>query len=78
MNKKKKQQLMEQQAMAEQAKRRAAQPQIIYGGVPGCVPIAPPAKFIQLTPIVQPIAMVPYSTQQQPICTFEDETDDYE
>lgn len=39
----------------------------------GPVPIAKPADFIQLTPIVQPIALVPYSTQAQPLATFDDE-----
>ncbi|MGI6214160.1 MAG: hypothetical protein ACOYIQ_06420 [Christensenellales bacterium] len=39
----------------------------------GPVPIAKPADFIQLTPIVQPIAFVPYSTQAQPLATFDDE-----
>ncbi len=39
----------------------------------GPVPIAKPADFIQLTPIVQPIALVPYSTQAQPMATFDDE-----
>lgn len=33
----------------------------------GTVPIARPASNIQLTPVVQPIAMIPYSTQSQPI-----------
>jgi hypothetical protein len=48
-----------------------------YGNIPGMMPIAAPAHMIQLTPIVQPIALVPYSTQQQPICTIYDDTDDY-
>lgn len=41
----------------------------------GPVPVAPPADFIQLTPIVQPIPLVPYSTQMQPLATFDDEED---
>lgn len=44
----------------------------------GPVPVAPPADFIQLTPIVQPIPLVPYSTQMQPLATFDDEYDDYD
>lgn len=51
-------------------------PQVIYGRVPSMMPIAPPAQMIQLTPIVQPIALVPYSTQQQPISTFYEDIDD--
>ncbi|MGI6213572.1 MAG: hypothetical protein ACOYIQ_03340 [Christensenellales bacterium] len=39
----------------------------------GPVPIAKPADFIQLTPVVQPVALVPYSTQAQPMATFDDE-----
>lgn len=39
----------------------------------GPVPVAPPADFIQLTPIVQPIPLVPYSTQLQPILTFDED-----
>lgn len=37
------------------------------------VAVAKPSSQIQLTPIVQPIAMVPYSTQQQPILSDMDE-----
>jgi hypothetical protein len=40
------------------------------------VPVAKPADFIQLTPIVQPIPLVPYSTQNQPLAHIED-YDDY-
>ncbi len=39
----------------------------------GVVPVAKPADFIQLTPIVQPIPIVPYSTQEQPIAQFEED-----
>ncbi len=49
--------------------------------VPGVVPIARPADHIQLTPIVQPIPLVPYSTQRQPLATYVDDEeyyDDYE
>jgi hypothetical protein len=44
----------------------------------GPVPVAPPADFIQLTPIVQPIPLVPYSTQMQPLATFDEEYDDFD
>lgn len=44
----------------------------------GPVPIAPPSDFIQLTPIVQPIPLVPYSTQRQPLVMFDDEFEEYE
>lgn len=43
----------------------------------GPVPVAPPADFIQLTPIVQPIPLVPYSSQQQPLAMFDEDDDDY-
>lgn len=39
------------------------------------VPIAPPADFIQLTPVVQPISLVPYSTQEQPLLTLDEYED---
>lgn len=39
----------------------------------GTVPVAKPASNIQLTPIVQPVAMVPYSTQNQPILTDDED-----
>ncbi len=42
----------------------------------GAVPVAKPASNIQLTPIVQPVSFVPYSTQAQPIMTYE-EYDEY-
>ena len=37
------------------------------------VPVAAPTKVVQLTPIVQPIAFVPYSTQEQPLFMYDDE-----
>lgn len=36
------------------------------------VPVAPPSDIIQLTPIVQPIALIPYSTQSQPMMMMHD------
>ena len=45
----------------------------------GPVPVARPADYIQLTPIVQPIPLVPYSTQLQPLAMYDDELEeDYE
>lgn len=44
----------------------------------GVVPVAKPADFIQLTPVVQPISLIPYSTQEQPMAEFEDEGGEYE
>lgn len=41
------------------------------------VPVARPADFIQLTPVVQPIPLVPYSTQGQPLAQFEDEDEEF-
>lgn len=37
------------------------------------IAVARPTTQIQLTPIVQPIAMVPYSTQQQPLLSDMDD-----
>ena len=44
----------------------------------GVVPVAKPADFIQLTPVVQPISLIPYSTQEQPMAEFDDEGGEYE
>lgn len=41
----------------------------------GPVPVARPADYIQLTPIVQPIPLVPYSTQLQPLAMYDDSWD---
>lgn len=40
----------------------------------GPVAIVPPAEHVQLTPVVQPVALVPYSTQEQPLFIYEDST----
>lgn len=42
----------------------------------GIVPVAKPADYIQLTPIVQPIPLVPYSTQLQPLAMYDDGLDE--
>lgn len=46
-----------------------------YGPMSGsnANPCAMPSRFIQLTPIIQPIAMVPYSTQNQPLMMYGDQ-----
>ena len=36
-------------------------------------PVAQPPKAVQLTPIIQPIAFVPYSTQDQELFVEEEE-----
>ena len=36
-------------------------------------PVAQPDKAVQLTPIIQPIAFVPYSTQDQELFVEEEE-----
>ena len=41
----------------------------------GPVPVARPADYIQLPPIVQPIPLVPYSTQLQPLAMYDDSWD---
>lgn len=38
----------------------------------GTVPVAKPASNIQLTPIVQPVSFVPYSSQGQPLYTMDE------
>jgi hypothetical protein len=54
---------------------------MFYGQVPGLIPVAAPSQqAIQLAPIIQPIALVPYGTQQkqqQPVQSIEDDDYDY-
>lgn len=66
----------EQQRKREEAARNA-KPKASWRKINsrGPVPVAPPSDFIQLTPIVQPIPLVPYSSQMQPLAIF-DEYDD--
>ncbi|HQC54476.1 MAG TPA: hypothetical protein PKX91_01975 [Clostridia bacterium] len=67
--------LARKQQEAKKAKRPTASWRHLNNRGP--VPVAPPADYIQLTPIVQPIPLVPYSTQTQPLAMFEDDDDDY-
>ena len=60
-------------AAAKKPKVRTASWQKINKGP---VPVARPADYIQLTPIVQPIPLVPYSTQLQPLAMYEDDHDE--
>jgi len=77
----KKKRMMEEQRARDEAARRQEelrspkQPTASWRKInnSGPVPIAPPSDFIQLTPIVQPIPLVPYSTQLQPLAIFEDD-----
>ncbi len=65
---------MEQQMRMMQMQRMAQNPYagLQYGPMSnGVNPAAAPSRFIQLTPIVQPIAMVPYSTQNQPLLMYD-------
>lgn len=41
-------------------------------------PVASPAKVVQLTPIIQPIAFVPYSTQEQELYMYDEEVEEEE
>ncbi|MDR1940666.1 MAG: hypothetical protein LBQ40_07780 [Clostridiales bacterium] len=45
---------------------------VVYGNAPVSqpVPIEKPNDIIQLTPIVQPISMVPYGTMNQPLYQY--------
>ncbi|MFI3228616.1 MAG: hypothetical protein R3Y23_00435 [Bacillota bacterium] len=65
----------EQAKLAAEAQAAPKSPKISFRVMNNCgvVPVARPADFIQLTPIVQPIPLVPYSTQEQPVAQFEDE-----
>ncbi len=75
-SKKAKQEALAAEEQAKQAQEQAELqvPRISFRIMNNCgvVPVARPADFIQLTPIVQPIPLVPYSTQEQPMAEFED------
>ena len=64
-----------QLAAQQEAQRRSAAPRVTFRVMNNCAPgpVAKPADFIQLTPVVQPIPIVPYSSQMQPLAQFEDE-----
>ena len=65
------QMMMQQQRMMMQQQQRYNPNAMSYGPMNGGInPCAMPSRFIQLTPIVQPIAMVPYSTQNQPLYMY--------
>ena len=60
----------------EQAQQAPVQNQQMPMGMPGFpYPVAPPSHIVQLPPIVQPIIMVPFSAQQQPMAKVEEEDD---
>lgn len=69
--------LQKEQEMRMQQRTQQQMPRIICQPMANGFPmaVAPASNFIQLTPIVQPIALVPYSTQQQPLLTFLDDDD---
>lgn len=66
--------LAEAQARAAKAKKGPSASWQKVGKGP--VPVARPADYIQLTPIVQPIPLVPYSTQLQPLAMYDDGFDE--
>lgn len=63
------------EAQAEAQKKAARVPTASFKVMNNCgvVPVARPADFIQLTPVVQPIPLVPYSTQMQPLAQFDED-----
>jgi len=81
MSKKAKQEAAAAAAAAAAAEQQAAmapkRPTVSFRVMNNCapVPVAKPADFIQLTPIVQPLPVVPYSTQLQPLAQFDEEED---
>ncbi len=48
----------------------------IYAKVPGITPVAKPADFVQLTPVVTPITIVPYMSSEQPVFTYSQDEDE--
>lgn len=62
-------------APVQPAQEYVRRPSVSFRVMNNCapVPVARPADFIQLTPIVQPLPIVPYSTQLQPLAQFDEE-----
>lgn len=54
---------------------RVYQPSLYYCPLPNSnpVPVPIPSPIVQITPIITPIAMVPYATQNQPLFQIEEE-----
>ncbi|MFW5780117.1 MAG: hypothetical protein ACOCWI_01515 [Bacillota bacterium] len=77
MAKKNKKKVMKNQPVTRTVKRQPEE-QVVYAKVPSGVPIAKPASNIQLTPIVQPVAFVPYSTESQPLLVMDEEYEEYD
>ncbi|MBR1747513.1 MAG: hypothetical protein IJ735_04805 [Clostridia bacterium] len=67
-----------QAAPVQQVSQRTQMPPM--GAMPGGYPypVAPASQFVQLPPIVQPIVMVPFASQQQPLATFDEDDDDFD
>lgn len=81
MSKKKRKQQEELEAQKQEVRRRP-RPRVTFKVMNNCgvVLVVKPADFIQLTPVVQPLSLVPYSTQEQPLAEFDDDgyyDDDY-
>lgn len=62
---------------AEKERRASVRP-VVAGKNGGPIPIMPVASNVQLTPIVQPVAFVPYNTQKQPLLTYDGEWEEEE
>ena len=61
------QEMMRRQQMMQQPYGYYPQQPMNYGYMNNVPNGNLPPRFIQLTPIIQPIAMVPYATQEEPI-----------
>ncbi len=61
-----------------QRSERPRRVKTVYGKVGGLTPVAKPADFVQLTPIVTPISIVPYLSQEQAVFTYSDAEEDEE
>lgn len=75
MSRKKRRQEEERAQQAQQMNYNQ-NPNVLYGPMGGVYPVAPPANFIQLPPIVQPMVVVPFSSQMQPMVSAVNDDDD--
>lgn len=57
---------------------RAYSPAMTYGPQPNSapVPIPTPSMVVQLTPIISPVAFVPYNTQNEPLYQWDSDIDE--
>lgn len=71
----KEQPLPQQQEETRQPEPRPVK--VVYGKVQdGMIPAARPSQHVQLTPIVAPVTIVPYMSQEAPLVVYADDEEE--